>query len=91
MKKYLTNAISPKMLNIGVEATLKRISLAEASELAKDAIDAISHEITAPIVGVLIDKEVQFNRINITLNKGDVVVAVIPMFRADSAREFTKE
>jgi hypothetical protein len=90
--KYLTNTFSPMMLGENTQASIKRIDLAKAVELAaSDTVDAISHETTAPIVGVLIGRQVAFNRVNLVLNAGDVVVAVIPKFRATEAREFTAD
>lgn len=59
--KYLLNAFSLQMLQGD-----SFIKVTEVKELPNDLVSAIGHADTAAILGV------QMNRINISLNKGDV-------------------
>jgi hypothetical protein len=38
-----------------------------------------------------LNRKIEYNRISLVLKSGDQVVCVIPKFRAEQAREFTKE
>jgi len=93
MTTYLTNTFSPAMLGRGVEATVKEITLAEVKEGIEvlNWTSAVGHEITAGVLTSLLGYEVKFNRVNLTLKAWDVVLCIIPSFRASEAREFTRE
>jgi hypothetical protein len=52
---------------------------------------AVSHEVTAAVLTGLLSIPVPFNRVNLDLKDGDVVIAVCPNFRASEAREFTRQ
>ena len=90
---YLTTAFSPNMLSSGTMALIKETSL----DKVKDNLNkinwtsAVGHEITANVLTALLGCEVKFNRTNLTLGVGDDVICVIPSFRANMAREFTRE
>ncbi len=91
---YLTNTFSPLMLSAESvnHAKVLPISLAEAREhLSQGVVSAISHEVTAKILSAVLHRDIVFHRMNVSLNAGDVVIAVIPSFRAEVAREFTEE
>lgn len=89
---YLTNTFSPKMLGKSTIAQVVEIGYHDAlGALRNGFTSAVSHEVTAKVLSALIGKEVAFNRMNVTLREGDVVVAIIPNFRADVAREFSRE
>ena len=80
------------MLSFGTVATVKRIGFEDAQNALKDGFtSAVSHEITAKILTSVLNTEVLFNRVNLALNSGDKVIAIIPNFRAETAREFTQE
>jgi len=80
------------MLQKGATAAVEEIELETARDLVKDGFTSvISHEVTAKVVSAVLHTEVVFNRVNVTLKAGDVLVAVIPSFRAEIAREFTEE
>ena len=89
-KKYITNTFSPSMVARG-DFFGVQINLDQARRLANGAESAISHEISAPIVSALLQTVIPFNRVNLRLEPGDAVIAVIPKFRATVAREFTFE
>lgn len=89
---YLTNTFSPQMLAEDSVATVKRINYVKAMDLLADGFtSAVSHQVTADILTNIIGKPVAFNRINIALQNGDQCVAIIPNFRAETAREFTSD
>lgn len=88
----LSTTFSPMMLGLNVMSTIREVSLVDAKQLLSEGFESIvGHEVTASILTSLLDVKVNFNRQNVTLNKKDHVVAIIPSFRSDVAREFTKE
>ena len=93
MTTYLATTFSPAMMGKGIEASVKEISLADVKQELGNInwISAVSHEITAVILTALLGCEVKFNRANLTLGVGDDVICVIPSFRANMAREFSRK
>jgi len=90
--RYLTTTFSPMMLGERVSGYVREISLAQARDILQDSfVSAVGHEVTAEILSALLDRQVEFNRINLVLQPGDEVLCIIPKFRAEQAREFTKE
>ena len=100
---FLTNTFSPMMLGengsydedgvlIPHKATIQEIELEDVKRgIIFGFNSAVSHKITAEILSHILDTEVKFNRVNISLTNGDTVFCVIPKFRADIAREFTTQ
>lgn len=90
--RWLTNTFSPLMVREG-SFQGEKISLERAISLIKDRgyQSAVGHEVTAQILTALIEMPVRFNRVNLSLNPMDEVIAIVPNFRADVAREFTRE
>ena len=88
--RYITNTFSPSMVARGAFHGVQ-ITLDQARQYADGAESAISHEISAPIVSALLQTVIPFNRVNLRLEPGDTVIAVIPKFRATTAREFSFE
>jgi hypothetical protein len=89
---YLTTTFSPMMLSERVSGYVREITLAQARDILQDPfVSAVGHEVTAEVLSVLLDRQVEYNRVNLVLKSGDQVVCVIPKFRAEQAREFTKE
>lgn len=87
---YLTNTFSPMMVSKSLVFKGIEISLDEArTGLDTGFTSAISHEITSKILSALLDMDVVFNRVNLNLSKGDIVICIIPNFRSDIAREFS--
>lgn len=89
--RYLTTTFSPAMLKYGI-AEVKEISLDEARDLLRFRWEsAVGHEITSNVLSTLVGIHVPFARINLALVPGDDIICIIPNFRANEAREFTKE
>ena len=86
--KYIANTFSPMMLGRYEWAEVTPIDL---DEIPVGLTSVVSHEVTARILSALLGEEVQFNRINLSLELGDTLYCVIPNFRAQEAREFTHE
>ena len=88
---YLTNTISPLMLQEGLTLTVSELRGMPAAFRMADYTSAISHEATAALLSQKTGEEIPFNRINLRLEAGDEILAICPTFRADCAREFTEE
>ena len=93
---FIGNTFSPMMLGEGTAAVVQEITIQRAREMVLDTpegkrVSAISHELTAPVVSALLGVECRANRINVCLGSSDTLVAIIPVFRATEAREFTRE
>jgi len=93
---FVTNTFSPMMLGEGTAARVQEITIKVAREMVKDTpeglrVSAVSHELTAPVISALLGVECQANRINVSLDSSDTLIAIIPGFRASVAREFTRE
>ena len=92
MAIYLSTTFSPMMLGGGVAGYVREITLAQARDILQDPfVSAVGHEVTAEIMSALLGRKIDFNRINLVLKSGDQVVCVVPKFRAEVAREFTRE
>ncbi len=98
MTIYLTNTFSPMMIapKNGNKAPVlfqgKEVSLSDIMRAFRqgDMISAVSHEATAEIFSMILGENIEFNRASLKLEKGDKLYVMIPNFRADKAREFTK-
>lgn len=89
---YVGNTFSPLMLKKNHFAEVTEITLADARWMLLEGFrSCISHEVTAKVLAVVLHQEITFNRINVSLKAGDTLIAVIPSFRAEVAREFTEE
>ena len=89
---YLGNTFSPQMLNNDSVATVHRIGFDDALNLLSSGFTSVvSHDITANILSGILGVPVAFNRVNLKMNPGDILIAIIPNFRADTAREFTAD
>jgi len=94
MANYLTTSISPMMLNSKSEKPIRMI-IDEISRLIKfmeieNYIPAVGHLNTAKIIQKKLGLTITpFARINICLNHGDDVIAIIPQFRVEESREYT--
>jgi hypothetical protein len=78
---YLANSftlsmISPSLLEGGVVIKASPISLGEVKALLKEGfVSAVGHESTARVLGRLLGVEVPFNRVQISVGKGDVIIS----------------
>jgi hypothetical protein len=92
MNTYLTTTFSPMMLEGGVAGYVREISLAQAQNILQDEfVSAVGHEVTAEVLSVLLGRKIEYNRINLVLKSEDQLICIIPKFRAEVAREFTKD
>jgi hypothetical protein len=81
MAVYLCNSftlsmITPDLLNAGVVIKASPISLEEAKTLLSEGfVSAVGHESTARVLSMLLGTEVPFNRAQISIKEGDVIVS----------------
>lgn len=75
-KNFLANAFSLQMLPDGdVDVAVRSISVESVKAmLLGDFTNAIGHADTAAVVGSILGLDLQANRVNIALNKGDALV-----------------
>ena len=75
--KYIANAFSIQMIGGLVKEGGVNISFVEVSDLNEikesETISAVGHPDTAAVISDLLGKEVPANRININLEKGDIL------------------
>jgi len=88
MSVFLATTFSPMMLGEGLQAF---VTPADLGDIPFEAESIVGHEATATVISLLLGWQVQFNRRNITLNQGDVLFCLIPSFRAETTREFSRE
>jgi hypothetical protein len=78
---YLCNSftlsmISPSLLEGGAIIKASPISLGEVKALLKEGfVSAVGHESTAKVLSSLLGTEVPFNRAQISIKEGDVIVS----------------
>jgi len=84
---YLCNSftlsmISPSLLTEGAVIKVSPISLGEVKALLKEGfVSAVGHESTARVLSKLLRTEVPFNRAQISIKEGDVIVSFQFMVR----------
>ena len=89
---YLTTTFSPSMLPANSEAIVKELTEDKPRQLLKQGFtSAVGHENTAAILSRLFGTPVQFNRVNLTLQNGDVLLAAVPQIRFTEAREYSDD
>jgi hypothetical protein len=87
MAVYLTNSftlsmIVPSLIEQGVVIKASPISLEEAKALLQQGfVSAVGHESTARVLGRLLGVEVPFNRAQIAIREGDIIVSFQFMVR----------
>jgi hypothetical protein len=68
--------IAPSFLEQGVIIKASPISFGEVKALIKEGfISAVGHESTAKVLGHLLGVEVPFNRVQISVGEGDVIIS----------------
>jgi hypothetical protein len=81
MAVYLCNSftlsmIIPDLLDAGVVIKASPISLGEVRALLKEGfVSAVGHESTAKVLSILLGTDVPFNRVQISVGKGDVIIS----------------
>lgn len=90
--RLVSTTFSPMMMGKG-QAHIRELKLGHAvAELKRHGYKSVvGHEITAGIISTLTGLPIEFNRESIQLGRWDVLFCIIPNFRANVAREFTKE
>ena len=86
-KVYLGNAFSLAMLS-DLPATV-RVEEVKATTIPTDAESIISHESTAQVVSRLLGREIPFNRVNVSLSKGDTLYVFQVLKRPAEGQIFT--
>jgi hypothetical protein len=87
MAVYLCNSftlsmITPDLLDAGVVIKASPISLEEVKALLREGfVSAVGHESTARVLSVLLGADVPFNRVQIAIAGGDVIVSFQFMVR----------
>jgi len=80
------------MLGGGVAGYVREITLAQAQILLQDGfVSAVGHEVTAEVLSALLGRKVDFSRIPLALKAGDSLICIVPRFRAEVAREFSRD
>lgn len=73
-KKYFVgNAFSLQMLDATVSSTVAVTPVTAAEVAASDFMSVIGHPDTARVMSGMLGKEVEFNRANLRLAKGDIL------------------
>jgi len=81
MAVYLCNSftlsmIMPDLLEAGVVIKASPITLEEAKSLLQQGfVSAVGHEATAKVLSVLLGTDVPFNRVQIAITGGDVIIS----------------
>jgi len=90
---YLGNAFSLNMLNAPeVQLKVSEISLQEAKNILSGGfISAVGHQATADILSKLLDIPVLFNRVEVKLQKGDVLIVFQLLKRLEEGKVLTEE
>ncbi len=90
---YLGNAFSLNMLNAPeVQLKISEISLQEAKNILSGGfISAVGHQATADVLSKLLDIPVLFNRIEVKLQKGDVLIVFQLLKRLEEGKVLTEE
>jgi hypothetical protein len=94
MTIFISSTFSPMMLGNNVRAIVREFQLEDVVTVLDEFpefVSAVGHESTAKIISILVDRTINFNRINVVLSDCDMVLCVIPNFRDTQSREFTKE
>jgi len=75
--RYITNAFSLAMLQLlppRVQLGVELIPATSAAELARDAVSAVGHDLTAKIFSEILGLPIKADRRSIRLNRGDTTL-----------------
>jgi len=90
--KYVANAFSLGMLKDDATLEVRNVDIEDAKEFIKENfVSCIGHPATATILSSLIEKEIEVNRIPITLEKGDEVLVFQLLKRLEEGRVLREE
>ena len=93
MVVFLTNGFSPSMLKLQMHNKIKvefeEIDNGEFCEIIKsngNVINAIGHSSTVSLINTLCSTQFQMNRVSVTVNQGDTILAIILTVRLEEGR-----
>jgi len=93
MTVFLTNSFSPSMLKLQIhtkiEVEFEEIDSEDFCKMIKstnDVINAIGHQSTVNLINTLCFTQFQMNRISVTADKGDIIIALILTVRLEEGR-----
>jgi hypothetical protein len=88
--KYVLN--SPILTNYGLYR-YKEITTLQAREILKNGtfVSAIGHEATAKLLSSLLETEIQYNRIAIVMQVGDIAIVIRLLTRLSEGLVLTKD
>ena len=99
-KFYLLNSFSPSMFGGEdiVGTVFKKLSISEAKEVFSsfknkeyEIISAIGHEGTAKLLSQILEHEIPFQRIAISLSEGDCGLIITLAFRPEEGKVYSYE
>jgi hypothetical protein len=97
-KAYVTDAFSVRMLSdFPLKLVIDKVDKIEFCYKISSRMDdgmlvnAIRYSNSAKIIDVLCGVKIQNNRMEIKLNKGDELYAILPRMKPDDRRELSKE
>jgi hypothetical protein len=97
-KSYVTDAFSVRMLNdFPIKLVIDKVDKTEFCYKIDsrmhdgELISAIRYSNSAKMINVLCNVQVEKNRMEIKLNKGDELYVILPKMKPDDGRELSKE
>jgi len=90
---YLSNAFSLSMLTkLPVNVSVSEISIEQVKQVLKGGFtSAVGHEPTAQLMSKLLNIPVPFNRIQVALNVGDILVVLQLLQRLPEGKVLSEE
>jgi len=90
MVVFLTNSFSPSMLKLEKNVQIKTVfteidsnEFCEAIKDSKDLVNAIGHKSTVELINTMCGTSLEMNRVSITANRGDEILALILTVRLE--------
>ena len=90
---YISNAFSLSMLsNFPVTLRVREVGLEEVKELLSGSFtSAVGHQATADLLTKLLQIQIPFNRVPISLNPSDILIVFQLLTRLEEGKILTKE
>ena len=86
-KTYLGNAFSLAMLsNLPAQLQVEEVGI---EDIPTDVESCVSHESTSQVLSKLLQRDVPFNRVNVSLSKGDTLYVFQVLKRPQEGQVFT--
>ena len=93
-KIFVSNAFSLSMLtNLPANIRVREVSLEDVKEFLKENsfISAVGHQATADVMSRLLGIQIPFNRIQVTLKEGDVLIVFQLMTRLEEGKVLSEQ